>query len=524
MKQRLLLRRQPLPVVQPSRAPPERRYLHRAPPRFDQPRTRPTARRPLDQPPTPTRQEVARSEHLGRAQPFLLAALVVLTFLLRVRDAWENPIIGAEDPYLHMERTWNLLQDQPVRDYPVGFMVFLAPYALFGPDAFYTIARFLPALFGVAGVLGTFFLCRAFLTPIPSLAAALLLALMPEHVFRTNLLFPTAVDLALLPLFFLAFLQLHRGRPWTILTCVGIAVFLGLIHPWVVALLFPTVLLFGVGMLLQHREGRLVAVAGGTVAVTFLGFLLWSAPLWHPTVLIRDHALPRFLEIAANPRAIFPLPIHVRLQWMVTAPALVLATIGSVLALVHRNRLGILALLWTASLLPLALVDWFDIWYIPHRVVAFLTIGVAVLAAFPLHHVLAAIEPSNAHVRKPVGLAAVAVLLLLGLPYGLNTQAWYRNYGNDDYDAWSALDAEASPLLITGSWQGRTGYRAITGRSAEFSPAFFQDPNDREVRLRETPALVVLVDNHTRENGYDLDFLRDWQLVGRWGENEAYRR
>lgn len=515
-------RRQPQPVLDPTTPPPPARYLHRAPPRFHRmPPARPT--RPEESPPAPAPPPV-RDPGPGRRIHALLGLVALVALVLRLRDPWTNPVIGAEDPYLHMERTWNLLQGKPVHDYPVGFMAFLAPFAALGPDAFYLAARFLPALLGVASVLGVFFLARTGLDPLPSLAAATLVAVMPEHVFRTNLLFPTAVDLAVLPLFFLALVRLHHERPWTIAACVGLSAFLTLIHPWVVALLFPTVLAYGILMLARRREGQLVAVAGGTVGLAFLGFLLWSAPLWHPTVLVRDHALPRLLELLDDPRSLFPLPPYVRLSWMLTLPALLLAVAGAVIAVAQRSRVGVLALLWSGSLVPLALVDWFDIWYIPHRVVAFLGLGVAVLAGFPLQALLRSIEPSNAHIRTPVGLAALAALLLLGLPYGLHTQAWYRNYDASDYEAWSALEEEHASLLIAGSWQARAGYRALTGLPAEYSPVFFEDPRDRDARLQEAPDLIVLVDAVTRENGHDTSFLKDWRLVGRWDDVEAYQR
>ncbi|MGH2669188.1 MAG: hypothetical protein ACRDH5_08760, partial [bacterium] len=73
----------------------------------------------------------------GGARPFLrhapLAALLLLALAVRLKDPLSTPVIAAEDPYVHMTRTWDLLQGHGFPDrYPPGFAVLLAPVALLG--------------------------------------------------------------------------------------------------------------------------------------------------------------------------------------------------------------------------------------------------------------------------------------------------------------------------------------------------------------------------------------------------------
>ncbi|MBI2079027.1 MAG: hypothetical protein HYT80_11800 [Euryarchaeota archaeon] len=147
-----------------------------------------------------------------------LAGVALLSLYLRLLDPLSSTIIGAEDPYLHMERTYQLIHGDGVRDYPIGFMILLAPFALLGPDAFYNAARFGPPVLGMAAVVLTFFLCRPYMHPSGALTASLLLGTIPEHIRRTDLLFPTALDLAILPFFFLVVMKLAEGRRWAVPT------------------------------------------------------------------------------------------------------------------------------------------------------------------------------------------------------------------------------------------------------------------------------------------------------------------
>lgn len=453
----------------------------------------------------------------------VLAAILILALVLRLREPLSSPIVGAEDPYLHMSKTWDLVQGKPWEHaYPPGFQIVLAPFALLGPDVFYHVARFLPALFGVAQTLGLYLLARTRLGPGGALSAALLAAVMPENVFRTDLLFPTALDLAALPFLFLLALRASEGSRRAMAGAVALVAALLVIHPWVVALVVPVLAAFLGILVLQGRRHlwpMAAAVGAGLVGLVVMFGLVPGT--WNPATQIPHTVMPRLWELMTDPSSLFPLPVHVNLPAMLTVPALVLAGVGAVVALLRRSRLALLALLWSLFLLPLCLVDWLDVWFIPHRSVAYLSLGVALLAAFAVDAVL---RGTPRRWDAPAAVAALGVILLLTLPSAAAVQPWYRLYDEDDYAAWEALDARGTPYVVAGSWQAAEGYRAITGRDSVYNPTFFERDDTRRAWLESHPGLVVLVDKYTRENGHPRGFLDGWQKVGEWGDVKAYRK
>lgn len=451
-----------------------------------------------------------------------LVAILVLALALRLREPLSSPIVGAEDPYLHMSKTWDLVQGKPWEHaYPPGFQVLLAPFALLGPEALYHAARFLPPLLGVVETLGLYLLARARLGHGGSLAAALLGAVMPENVFRTDLLFPTALDLAALPFLFLLALRASEGSRGALAGAVALLVALLAVHPWVVALVVPVLALFlGVLALQGRRDLWPVAAAVGAGLLGLVVVFGFVPGTWNPATQIPHTVLPRLWELLTDPSSLFPLPVHVDLPAMLTLPALVLAGAGAVVAFVRRSRLALLALLWSAFLLPLCLVDWLDVWFIPHRSVAYFSLGVALLGGLAVDAVL---RGTPRRWDAPASAAALGVLLLLTLPVAAAVQPWYRLYDEDDYAAWKALDARDTPYVVAGSWQGAEGYRALTGRDSVYNPTFFEREDTRRAWLESHPGLVVLVDGYTRENGHPRGFLGGWEKVGEWGDVAAYR-
>lgn len=479
--------------------------------------TSPVAKKP--RPPTPPALHAMHPVHWA-----LLAAIAIIALALRMRDPLSSTIIGAEDPYLHMERTWNFLQGKGVQDYPLGWMVLLSPFALLGTDAFYTITRFLPPFIGVGAIVATFFLCRPYLHPSGSLTACLVLAIMPEHIIRTNLLFPTALDLALLPVVLLATLRWQQGVRWGLPATVGISVLLLLVHPWVVVMMLPPLAIFWFIMLVRRKETRnWAAAAGGATVAAFTGVLvLMPGARW--TSLIKDNAMPRFFELLTHPSSLTPLPQWVNYPSMFTWPIILLAAGGAVMAVMKRSRLGLLALLWTAFLLPFSLVNWFGIDFLPHRTVAYMGIGIAVLAAFPVMELVQTIRTARPNSHLPATGGILASILVLTLLTGPATVPWYRNYDQDDFAAWDFLDARDTTYVVAGSWQARTGYRALTANEAVFNPDFFHDERVRTIEAEAHPGLVVLIDQYASdpETGVPTDFLQNWTLLGEWGETKAY--
>jgi hypothetical protein len=114
----------------------------------------------------------------------------------------------------------------------------------------------------------------------------------------------------------------------------------------------------------------------------------------------------------------------------------------------------------------------------------------------------------------------VALFLLVTVPVAAATPGWYRLYDEDDYAAWDELEARDTRFVVTGSWEARAGYRALTANEASYNPAFFNDENARNAVLSQHPDLVVLVDPHATD--VNKDFLQGWRIVGQWGDVTAY--
>ncbi|HEX2022003.1 MAG TPA: hypothetical protein VHH36_04775, partial [Candidatus Thermoplasmatota archaeon] len=308
----------------------------------------------------------AVSAFAWRGADVAAAAIVLLALALRLREPLSSPVIGAEDPYLRMANAWDVAQGRGLftSHYPPGFSLLLAPFALMGPEVFYVVGRFLPPFLGAAQVLGVYALGRAYLRPVGALGGALVVALIPENVFRTNLLFPTALDLAVLPWLFLAALRAHEGSRRALVAAGAMLAALLVTHPWVVALVVPVLAVHAALLLARSPRRAAMALAAVGVAGALLLLVLGFLPgTWNPAPAFLRHAGPRFAELARDPSSLFPLPIHVNLPLMLTWPAIALALAGAAVALVRRTPLALLALAWSALLLPFVLVDWFEVWF-----------------------------------------------------------------------------------------------------------------------------------------------------------------
>ncbi len=459
-----------------------------------------------------------------------LAPLLGLLFVLgvalvaRLREPLSSPILGAEDPFLHMVQAWDLAQGRGLpAHYPPGFPALLAPFTFLGARAFYALARWGPPLLGVAEAGGVWLLARRHLGAWPALAGGLLVALMPENVFRTDLLFPTALDLALLPFLFLATLRAVEGSRAALAVAAGLGALLLVSHPWVVALLVLTLGTFTLGVLARRHRRRALPLAAATATgcAALVAALTFLPGTWNPTSALLRHAGPRLVSLVLHPSTLFPLPQYVDLPAMLTWGALVFAAAGALCVLAAPRPLGLLALTWTALLLPIVLVDWFGVWFIPHRTVAYLSVGVALLGA---HAVERLMELAPPRLRAPTGALACALALGLVLPAGLAVQPWYRIVEPNDVQAWKDLDAKGARWTVTTSWQSAAGDRATTGRDVVFNPSFFTDAHARDAALAKHPDAVVLVDRHAKENGLPTGFLASWRKVGQWGDVTAYTR
>lgn len=454
----------------------------------------------------------------------LLVAISILALAVRLKDPLSTPILGAEDPYLFMERTWNVVQGWDVWDYPVdGFMWLMAPFALMGPDAFYWTARILPSFLGVVAVIGTFFLGREGVGSWGGLVAATMVALMPEHIVRTNLFFPTALDLAVLPFLLLFALKAAEGARWAMAALPAVAAAFLFIHPWFVPLLLPPVGAFLViRYLTRPQRVRAAHLRAGAATFAVMGVFLFVNPVWSPWRMISRRAWPRFVEIVGDPTTLAKMPPFVDLPYMLTWAGIALGLAGTVVAFVRRTPFSLLAVLWTYMLLPFVLVNWFGLWYLPHRTVAYMVTGVAMLGAVAAGEFFrfAAERPWN--VRKGAAIGAVLLVALLMAPSAAATHHWYRLYDEDDYSCWQALRDRGAPHVMAGSWQTRAGYRALTGGGSGYFPSFFHDPAFREQVVAGNPGIAVIVSDRTIENGHPTEFLNEWQLVAECGDVRAY--
>ncbi|HET6403782.1 MAG TPA: glycosyltransferase family 39 protein [Candidatus Thermoplasmatota archaeon] len=448
----------------------------------------------------------------------LLGGILALALAVRFREPLASPVIGAEDPYLHMARTWDLLDGHLSTDYPPGFVILLAPFALLGPEVFAFVARFLPPFLGVVQVLGVYLLCRENLRTPAALVAATCVALMPENILRTNLLFPTALDLALLPFFLLHLLRATRGERISLAWCAGIALVLGVAHPWVLVYMMPPAIAAAF-LMMRRKVDRVVGiVALGLLALAALLFAFLPGT-WNPAPAFLQNAGPRALELLRDPRTILPLPMYVdSFPGMVSWSVIALAGVGVLTALVRRTPIGIVALVYALSIVPFVFVDWFDVWFIPHRSVAYLSLGMAILAALPVELMGALPEWNMGDVAAAAVIGTYLVLAMTGPAFDVTP--WYRLYDEDDYAAWDAIDDRDPSLVISGSWQGAVGYRAITGNDALYNPTFFQSGEAQAHDTRQHPDAIVLLDAFAREDGVRPP--SGWREVGRWGDTRAY--
>ncbi len=210
----------------------------------------------------------------------VVAALAV-GVALRLEDPSSSPVVAAEDPYTHMALVREHVRDgsldplnNPGTLYPPGMHAVVATAWAFSGADLYSLVRFGPVLFGALSILGVAALLWRFDGPVAATVGALAVAVMPEEIFRTTMMAPTALDLALVPLLLLALLEVALGRlAWTWVAAL-IALFLVFSHPWVLAALAVSGLAFLVVVRVvpgPPREDRTLTATGLAVTMAVLG-------------------------------------------------------------------------------------------------------------------------------------------------------------------------------------------------------------------------------------------------------------
>lgn len=393
----------------------------------------------------------------------LVAAIAILGVALRLDDPLSSPAIGAEDPYTHIVFTKEALARGWFGDsfhlgtpiYPPGIHAFTGALATVAGVSLYDFARFAPPLLGGLAVIGMFVLARRLAGVPAGLAAALVTAVLPEHVFRTNLYFPTAFDLAILPLYLLAFDLVVRGETSAVrygaaALFVTLSVPLAFLHPWAVVLFaLPLAAYAAVRIVREGASGfgaavRSVLLPAGAlvVAVAFAMASRWDqsdtgfadffaqmgplavvsqlafAPpqLFVALVIVLGAAgvVPMMMLAWVASRATRP-PTWIALAagsvllagafWLARNPdpgvtygamlggvAITLACIGWIAAFWRPSPLGDMAVLLALVLFPLTVLNPFDSPFWPQRTVAYLAIAVALLAGVAAHALAGTVE------------------------------------------------------------------------------------------------------------------------------------
>ncbi|HUR25612.1 MAG TPA: hypothetical protein VM327_06330 [Candidatus Thermoplasmatota archaeon] len=163
---------------------------------------------------------------------------------VRLEDPLSSPVVPAEDPYTHMALVREHLRDgklDPLNAdgtvYPPGMHALMAAILVYTGEDVYEVTRIGPAFFGALGLAGIAILLARFESLGAALAGVLALAIMPETIFRTTMMSPTAVDLALLPFFAFAILMTLQGRLAWAGPAAAIGAFLLFSHPWLFGIL-----------------------------------------------------------------------------------------------------------------------------------------------------------------------------------------------------------------------------------------------------------------------------------------------
>lgn len=390
----------------------------------------------------------------SRSTPLLMTILggiavlasVALGFVLRLIDPVSSVVIPAEDPFTHMAlvrehmRSGTLTAlDANSALYPPGMHAFLAAVWAFTGADLAELIRLGPVFLGTIGVLGMGILLWRHVGPVGAFVGSLGYAVVPEVIFRTTMMSPTALDLAIVPFFLFAMLELAAGRMRWLAVVGPISLFIVFAHPWLLGLLGIATFVFVLASLIapgseNHRLqttplglAGMVAVIGGSFGLVMTscggycgpgmtGFLPsflhpgWAAPLviglsLAPLVILAKYpnSLDRFIPrgprkevswwiklpisalIAAAilavtlPAAGIGMPEQVDLPRMIGWPALLIAGFGLVALPFMASRIAYLGAGLVAATLPLVIYDVFGSPFWSHRTVVFFAIGVMVL-------------------------------------------------------------------------------------------------------------------------------------------------
>ncbi len=520
-----------------------------------------------------------------------LAAVTAGALYVRYKDILANPVLAAEDPYTQVlltredllrgyfgESHWLGMK----RLYPVGLAALLGTMvATTGFDTF-ALAQYGAPILGAIGVLGIAVFAWREAGAVAGITAGALLATAPEHVFRSNLWVPTALDLALIPWYLMAVVAAMRGnRVWTFVAfALGLAMTLA--HPWtstlIVAATGAYILFFliakdgsnarvrdAVGVMMaataiavvglldvlaQDADKGVAMGAYAIVAASGLGLtalLLITQGGGRFRVALPDTALRGLVGTLAGAglaAGVFMAmasvlqtpPDHVNYVHMMRLPLVATALLGLALILPTRTPLGLMGLAFAAVTVPLTLWDLFDLWYLPHRTMAYVTIAAALIAANGLQSIASwgpgLIARTRPTARPSAILAAIIILVVPAVAAENADHAfeWHRYYdGPSDALLRKAIEDTGTGALVVGSWQASLIGKSYAGDPplVHYRPEYFMNPVDRQALIDRYPSpLYVFVDAYVvKKTGYDESFLHtgEYELVAESGPTRLYR-
>lgn len=388
----------------------------------------------------------------GRARTTLavaaLLATVVLGIGLRLVDPLSSPVIPAEDPYTHMAIVREHLRTGELEPltvgaglYPPGLHSFLAAVWVFTGADLYEIIRLGPVFFGAIGILGMALLLWRHVGPVGALVGSLGYAVAPEVIFRTTMMSPTAQDLALLPFFLYALLEVTAGRLRWAAVAAPMSLFLVFAHPWLLGILA----MMGVGFIalsyllpFAASAGERVTPVGIATAIAIVGvglgltftscnkkcgpgwtdlfpalagysWLAWlfvllsfaplvilynlrktkaekllsikrERPVWWPVRVAASFAIAGLLGWATQVAFQQGMPPHVNLPRMIGWPILGLAAFAMIMIPFLPGRLSHLAAGLFAATYPFVIFNPLNSPYWSHRTAAFLAVSLMMLA------------------------------------------------------------------------------------------------------------------------------------------------
>lgn len=435
---------------------------------------------------------------------------------MRLVDPLSTDVIPAEDPYTHLALTREHLRDGsidglngPDTPYPPGLHAVLATFAVHSGVALDDIVRFGPVAFGALAVVGTALALRRLDGNAAAVVGALVVAVTPELVFRSQMMAPTAFDLAILPFALLGLVLTVRGRLGWAAPTAALLAFLVASHPWVFGILGIAGAVFlllalacpwaeaprlhaaglAVGILLVGaatafamsgcwgtcgpgfsvvEEGQgdrkfddvaLVVLAASLALAAWFGLGRRSVqrgldrmrPLGPAAATVWSALLVGAAGYAVWKARADGLPAQVSLEYMLGWPLLAVAAVGLAAVPWARRPGAHLAAGLIAATLPFTVFDPFHSPFWPHRTAAYLAIGLALgagVAAGATARALAAIAAWTAKDRPRAAPSPWTRAIVPGLLVGTLLGAGLVTAAPPAYPGWYRLfdDCEAKAL------------------------------------------------------------------------------